>query len=182
MAASSEHHDVTNTEDNNGNNDGKFYVPRRIKSLFRDMIDLARKLRTEFNETDMHDLQLMINEAQPIDEQERSMLKTIQMLYRYSSNEFITFLINGKLYPLVLWTESKRIVKQLRLERIVYLQYADGTYSCNRFVRRQRSPRTEKVTDADLASVKRASPMQSPKKHKPRVRVPRVAKKPTPEE
>ena len=50
--------------------------------------------------------------------QQTHSLKLFQLIYRQNPIEFYKFIIKSKLYPFILWTESKRIVQNLKLKNI----------------------------------------------------------------
>jgi hypothetical protein len=85
----------------------------------------------------------LLNDAQPRDDYEAGMSDMVKKLYfrgYVESAGFLRSIANSELSCLVLWTESKAIVKHFRLHGIWYIQHnrEEHTYSVTPFVSTQR--------------------------------------------
>jgi hypothetical protein len=73
-----------------------------------------------------------LNQAQPINDIDKTMFETFRLLYR-STIEFDRFIVKNKIKHLILWTESKSIVRHFNLYGLVYVKWNTDTnmYNCS---------------------------------------------------
>lgn len=86
----------------------------------------------ELNDETIKEFQDTLNQAQPITDIDKTMFETFRLLYR-STIEFDRFIGKNKIKHLILWTESKSIVRHFNLYGLVYVKWNTDTnmYNCS---------------------------------------------------
>lgn len=94
------------------------------------------------NHTDdaLHEFETCLNEAQPISDLDIQMELFTKNLYRGKPEMFVNLIKNRNSECLVLWTESKQIVRFFQLYGFIYIQYDKDT-------RRYRVIKHHRLTD-----------------------------------
>lgn len=75
--------------------------------------------------------EILLNKAQPQDNEMIIMRDAIQFLYRKNPSNFINFLVRSRLSHFILWTESKCIVRHFNLHGILYIKWVNSRYECS---------------------------------------------------
>ena len=98
-------------------------IPRRLQFNY-DKIMKSNLVSTKIpDETNLGVLQSILNESKSNSDEENSIQRTIQFLYRQNASSFYKFLTKNKMSHVILWTESKCIVRHLGLQGIVYIRW-----------------------------------------------------------
>ena len=107
--------------------------PQRLFDLYKNIKNSELILNKVLSKEGVNDFQTELNNAQPKleNENEIQMHSLIQYMYRKNPINFTRFLTKSGLSHLILWTESKCIIKHFGLHGIVYIKWYDNTYSCN---------------------------------------------------
>lgn len=104
----------------------KNLLPPSLGSSYKNLSQGPLVQDHNLTEENIAEFQRLLNEAQPT-EQETTVRQTIQMLYRRSPQYFYQFLVKNQLARLVLWTESKCIVRHFGLQGLVYIRWDKET-------------------------------------------------------
>lgn len=99
------------------------FLPRRLQSNYRSIMNGNLVQSKVMDENSLRLLQALLNESQAQDQDESLIQKTVQFLYRQNTSSFYKFLTKNKLAYVVLWTESKCIVRHLGLQGLVYIRW-----------------------------------------------------------
>lgn len=94
----------------------------------------------------------LLNKAQPRSEEDVQIRSLIQYLYRRNPNNFCRYLIKSRLSHLILWTESKCIVRHFGLRGIVYVKWDNNSYECS-LHRHVKTDADEETTKQMLSSI-----------------------------
>lgn len=103
------------------------FLPPRLLNNHR-AITSARVVQTKVvDDETISELRTLLNDAQAQTEEERTIQKTIQFLYRQNAPAFYKFLVKNKMAYAALWTESKCIVRHFGLQGLVYIRWNHET-------------------------------------------------------
>jgi len=103
---------------------------QRVYDVYAEICNSDLILNKSINEKNIIEFQLLLNKSQPADGDLNNRL-LIQYLYRKNPTNFCRFLIRSKLSHLILWTESKCIVRHFGLGGVVYIKWNDNKYECS---------------------------------------------------
>lgn len=111
------------------------YIPR-LRGVYNDIrqSEAYFPLREEepaLTDESIKAFQRLLNEAQPINEEEAHVHAFVQHLYRKNSRNFNEFIMRSGLRHLALWTEAKYIVRHFGLQGIIYIKWDEGSYQCS---------------------------------------------------
>ena len=112
------------------------YAELKKCSLIKDNI-----LSTE----SIQSFQELLNKSQPNCENDMFLKSLISYLYRRDSNSFRKYLYSSKLPHLILWTETKFIVKHFKLQGVVYIKNIGGIFQCSKHNRADKNLKERKV-------------------------------------
>lgn len=99
------------------------FLPRRLLSNYRSIMNGNLVQNKDLDPSNLQLLQALLNESQASSPEEECIQKTVQFLYRSNTSSFYKFLVKNKLAYVVLWTESKCIVRHLGLQGLVYIRW-----------------------------------------------------------
>ena len=99
------------------------FLPRRLQSNYKSIMTSNLIQNKVLDETNIGLLQALLNEAQAKCAEEGLIQRTVQFLYRQNTSSFYKFLVKNKMAHVVLWTESKCIVRHLGLQGLVYIRW-----------------------------------------------------------
>ena len=105
-------------------------LPVKIIDFYKKIKNSDLILNKVLSEENIIDFQNNLNNAQPENDDELKMQVLIQYLYRANPINFIRFLTRSRLSHLILWTESKCIVKHFGIYGIVYIKWNENQYEC----------------------------------------------------
>jgi hypothetical protein len=107
--------------------------PQRLFDLYKNIKNSELILNKVLSKEGVNDFQTELNNTQPKleNENEMQMHALIQYMYRKNPINFTRFLTKSGLSHLILWTESKCIIKHFGLHGIVYIKWHDNTYTCD---------------------------------------------------
>ncbi len=106
-------------------------ISKRVYDLFKAINQLDLVVYKTVNENTLNDFERMLNEAQPFNENERAQRYLLKSLYFSNPVNFMKYLCDSqnRINALILWTESKYIVKYFNLHNKVYLLWDSTTSS-----------------------------------------------------
>lgn len=99
------------------------FLPRSLQDNYRSLMSGNLVKNKVLDEKNLQQLQDILNNSQAQDQDQSLIQKTVQFLYRQNTFSFYKFLVKNKLEHVVLWTESKCIVRHLGLQGMVYIRW-----------------------------------------------------------
>ena len=99
------------------------FLPRRLQQNYRSIMNGNLVQNKAMDDNNLRLLQALLNESQAQNQDEFLIQKTVQFLYRQNTSSFYKFLVKNRLAYVVLWTESKCIVRHLGLQGLVYIRW-----------------------------------------------------------
>ena len=99
------------------------FLPRRLQQNYRSIMNGNLVQNKAMDDNNLRLLQALLNESQTQNQDEFLIQKTVQFLYRQNTSSFYKFLVKNRLAYVVLWTESKCIVRHLGLQGLVYIRW-----------------------------------------------------------
>jgi hypothetical protein len=105
--------------------------PQYVYDNYKDIRDSDLILKKTINVNNVGDFEKQLNDAQPKTEDDQKNRSLIQYLYRKNPTNFCRFLVRSRLSHLILWTESKCIVRYFGLKGLVYVKWDDKEYKCS---------------------------------------------------
>lgn len=105
-------------------------LPERIIESYEKIKNSDLILNKVLSEENIIEFQNNLNYAQPENDDELKMQSLVQYMYKANPINFIKFLLRSRLHHLILWTESKCIVKYFGIYGIVYIKWDDNQYKC----------------------------------------------------
>ncbi len=123
-------------------------LPKRLYTPYKAILALVKNSSVDdFNQQ----LENLLNEAQPTNDVERAQQALVKSMYYSNPRGFMRYINthDNKVGALVLWTESKRIVRRFDLYKTVHLSWNKETqrYVVNNYV--PREPTERKTVWAD---------------------------------
>ena len=113
------------------------FLPSRLLTIYRSIMSGSIVKGKVVDDEGLLSLKSLIMEAQAQGDDERTIQKTVQFLYRQNTSSFYKFLIKNKLAFLVLWTESKCMVRHFGLQGLVYIRWNDDEYVYDVFLNKK---------------------------------------------
>ncbi len=108
------------------------FLPERLRLNYDAIRNTKTATEGALNVDDIATIQQLINDSQPKTPEEEIMRTMLQFLYRRNTRDFYKFLVQSKLYHLVLWTEAKQMAKQFRLNGLIYIHWNGDAYECSK--------------------------------------------------
>ena len=103
--------------------------------------------------------QSVLNEAQPKTQEELVLHKFVKGMYNENRYKFLNFIKNTTLECLVLWTDSRAIVKSLGLRGVVYLKWSnqEKLFDVSVYTQHPKLNRSDTLCNRSLPSEKKES-------------------------
>lgn len=105
--------------------------PQQVYDAYKEMLGNALIVNKSLDEKNIVEFQQSLNKSQPRNDEESKSRSLIQYLYRKNPTTFYRFLVRSRLSHLILWTETKCIVRHFGLRGIVYVKWNDNEYICS---------------------------------------------------
>jgi hypothetical protein len=106
--------------------------PQKVYAAYKEIRESSLIANKTVTETNIVEFQQSLNNAQPSNENDYKSRSLIQYLYRKNPSNFYQFLVKSKLIHLILWTESKCIIRHFGLNGVVYVKWNhdNNEYEC----------------------------------------------------
>jgi hypothetical protein len=136
-------------------------LPKRLYELFRELLETELVKSRKATAENMLVFQNLLNQANPTSEAESAQHELVRGIYFSNPGSFAEYLRErrNRASALVLWTESKRIVKFFNLDGAVHISWdeTEKTYRVVSYVSRDKRERdaskTERMLSGELLNV-----------------------------
>jgi hypothetical protein len=109
----------------------KLAPPQQVYDSYKAIRTSNLITHKSIDDKNIAEFQNHLNSSQPKTDDENMTRSLIQYLYRKNPTNFCRFLVRSRLSHLILWTESKCIVRHFGLQGIVYVKWNDQDYECS---------------------------------------------------
>ncbi len=120
-------------------------LPKRLYDLYRDITSTSLVRKGEVTAENMTAFENLINQSNPVDDQEVAQRALVRGMYYGNPAGFLTYISisQHRARALILWTESKRIARFFNLGEKIYISWSNDTnsYTVAKFIpREERDP------------------------------------------
>lgn len=100
-------------------------IPRRIYNLYRQASSSRLVKNHDLSAESLKEFETIINSAQPINESESEQRSLLWAMYQSNQSSMYSYLSNirNRAAALILWTESKRIIRFFNLKGLVHISW-----------------------------------------------------------
>jgi hypothetical protein len=144
-------------------------LPQRIYELGRDVANSALVKTHVVNTENVAEFTALLNQAWPVDEVEMNQRNLVRAMYYSNPAGFLQYISSPKnrVRSLILWTESKQIVKFYRLQGVVHVSWNEDTkdYLVTQYLSRAErglEPFAQDAADVDTTDDQDAQPPNTP--------------------
>jgi len=126
---------------------------KRLYDCYK-LVTKSRLVSGDVSEDTIAEFQTLLNNAQPVDDVEELARRSLVKSMYYSNQEgFMRYISSSanRVSALILWTESKRIVRFFNLQGKVHLSWNDETnqYVAQKHLKQSERPTTSKTKQRD---------------------------------
>ena len=108
----------------------RWAVPSYVIDAYKKILETDLLKSRSLTPQSIEQFQTILNESQPTSDEDLVTRTHVQYFYRKNPRNFSKYLTSSRLSHMIMWTESKGIVKHFKLQNFVYVKWTGDSYTC----------------------------------------------------